>query len=160
MEINWAKEHADRAIKFRNDMGAKSHPVISKGKHPQQWREWYAWYGSRGMEASQELMRESQHSKGDLAEKTVPAISPFDFDAAFALGRPAPEVPNEAPRPKRTPPIFINQERARARHSHLPILFEHIDFDTFKRMSRGRQIPTGAKWVASLGIIYGPEAKS
>lgn len=83
------KEYADRAIKFRKDTGAESHPVITKEKHPQQWREWYAWYGFRGMPASQELMR-------DKSEKTVPAISPYDFDASFSPAYQPPEVPRHS----------------------------------------------------------------
>lgn len=89
MEINWCKEYGERAIKFRRDTGAESHPVISKEKHPQQWRDWYAWYGFRGMTASQELMR-------DKAEKTVPAISPYDFDASFNPAYQAPNVPRHS----------------------------------------------------------------
>jgi hypothetical protein len=154
------KQYSERAIKFRKDTGAESHPVISKGKHPQQWREWYAWYGYRGMAASQELMRESQQSKGDMAEKTVPALSPYEFDASFSLSNPAPEVPNAAPRSTRTPPIFISQEKARDRHRHLPILHTDVSFDQFKALSKARSIPPGAVWVAALGIIYGPEPKS
>lgn len=63
-------------------------PVISRRDHPQQWREWYAYYGLRGLKFSQELMRQKD-------EKTVPTHSPFDFDAEFNLSRPAPEVPRD-----------------------------------------------------------------
>ena len=71
--------------------------------------------------------------------------------------------PRLPPPPKYTPgplaPFQIATEKARAAHAHLPILFEDISFDQFRKMSAMRQIPTGATWVAALGIIYGPEIK-
>lgn len=79
---------AEKAIALRKALGAEKHPVISREKHPQEWRDWYAYYGARRMYASQEMMRNKD-------EKTVPTISPFDFDASFNPSRPAPEVPSE-----------------------------------------------------------------
>lgn len=82
------KTFAEKAIAFRKAIGAESHPVISRDKHPQEWKDWYAYYGFRSMYASQELMR----TKG---EKTVPTISPFDFDAEFNPRYPSKEVPRD-----------------------------------------------------------------
>lgn len=78
---------AERATKFRRDIGGEAHPVISREKHPKEWREWYAYYGWRKMAASQEMMR-------NKTEKTVPTISPFDFDADFNPRCTPPEVPS------------------------------------------------------------------
>lgn len=77
---------AEKAIKFRKSIGADSHPVISRDKHPQQWRDWYAYYGFRRLHASQAMMREKP-------EKTVPTLSPFDFDLDFNPAHPSPDVP-------------------------------------------------------------------
>jgi hypothetical protein len=42
----------------------------------------------------------------------------------------------------------------------LPVLFENVDFDKWRKLSSQKQIPVGAKWVACLGAVYGPPAKS
>lgn len=95
-------------------------PIITRQDHPQQWRDWYAYYGFRGLKFSQEIMREK-------SEKTVPTLSPFDFDAEFNLSRPAPEVPRDG--------VFhhvpMTQEQA-IRHARLIASFH------------GRQIETAA----------------
>lgn len=83
----WAV-YADKANKLLRSLGSNLHPVINREKHPQEWREWYAYYGARRMLASQDLMR----AKPD---KTVPTISPYDFDASWNPSRPAPEVPDD-----------------------------------------------------------------
>lgn len=67
------------------------------------------------------------------------------------------------PAPKYTPgklaPFQVAQQKTLAANEHLPVLFEDVNFETFKRLSAEKQIPVGAKWVAALGIIYGPEQK-
>lgn len=71
--------------------------------------------------------------------------------------------PRLAP-PKYTPgplaPFQVAIEKAKQANAHLPILFENITYDQFRKMSSFRQIPAGAKWVSALGIIYGPEIKA
>jgi hypothetical protein len=62
-------------------------------------------------------------------------------------------------RPGPLAPFQIAQQKKFAENSHLPVLFENINFDTWKRMSKEKQVPVGAKWVASMGIVYGPEPK-
>lgn len=87
---NWstapAATYAENAIAFRKALGATSHPIISRQKHPREWREWYAYYAFRKLLASQAMMREKD-------EKTVPTLSPLDFDAAFSCGHDLPDVP-------------------------------------------------------------------
>lgn len=56
-------------------------------------------------------------------------------------------------------PFEIKKLRLLAAHANRPVLFEAAGFDQFKKLSATRQIPTGAVWVAALGIIYGPEPK-
>lgn len=80
--------YAEKAIQFRRSIGAESHPVISREKHPEQWRDWYAYFSARHMLASQEIMRAKP-------EMTVPTISPYDFDAGFNPRYPSPEVPDD-----------------------------------------------------------------
>lgn len=53
-------------------------------------------------------------------------------------------------------PFQITQQRLLAENAHLPILFENISYDQWRKMSREKQVPVGAKWVAALGIVYGP----
>lgn len=66
------------------------------------------------------------------------------------------------PAPKYFPgplaPFQVRQQKRFAENSHLPLLFEDISFDQFRKMSAGKEIPVGAKWT-SAGIIYGPELK-
>jgi hypothetical protein len=56
-----------------------SSPVIKIAEHPKEWREWFEYYGFRKLYASQDLMRNGK-------EKTVPTLSPYDFDAEFRPG--------------------------------------------------------------------------
>lgn len=70
-----------------------------------------------------------------------------------------PRLPVPAYRPGPLAPFEIAKQKALSANSHLPVLFEDINYDQFRKLSAGKQIPVGAKWVASLGIVYGPESK-
>lgn len=108
---------ADKAIQLKRAMGAALFPIINRDKHPQEWRDWYAYYGARKMLASQDLMR----AKPD---KTVPTISPFDFDASFNPSRAAPLVPDD----RMDTQVHVTTEE-RARHARLyPALFGNSQF--------------------------------
>lgn len=63
-----------------------------------------------------------------------------------------------APRSSGPAPFQIRQEQALAANAHLPVLHVNVSLDEFRSMNRNRQIPAGAKWVACLGIVYGPSA--
>jgi len=78
-----AREYAEKAKKFLSLRGVKNgdYPLVDKTKHPQQWRDWAAYYRWKEMLASVELM------DGDNTTKTVPSLSPYDFDPEFV--RPA-----------------------------------------------------------------------
>lgn len=54
-------------------------------------------------------------------------------------------------------PFQIRQQKRLAENAHLEVLFENVNFDQWRRMSMAKEIPVGAKWVASLGMVYGPE---
>ncbi|TIM14481.1 MAG: hypothetical protein E5Y67_12440 [Mesorhizobium sp.] len=56
-------------------------------------------------------------------------------------------------------PFQVRQQKRLAENSHLPILFENISYDQWRKMSAAREIPTGATWC-SLGIVYGPAPKT
>lgn len=91
--LDWSKpgaKYAEMATDFLRLMGIRSGgmPVVSRKAHPQQYREWYAYYGFRRLLASQQMMREKD-------EKSVPTLSPFDFDAEFVAPLALPEVPRE-----------------------------------------------------------------
>lgn len=57
-------------------------------------------------------------------------------------------------------PFQVRQQKRLAENSHLPVMSENATLDEWRRMSAARQIPVGAKFVASLGIIYGPTPSS
>jgi len=57
-------------------------------------------------------------------------------------------------------PFQVRQQKRLSENSHLPVLFENVNSDQWRKMSMAREIPAGSKWVASLGIVYGPPAKS
>jgi hypothetical protein len=69
-------------------------------------------------------------------------------------------------RPRIAPPVYrsgplapfqIAQQKKLSENSNRPVLFEDINFEQWKRMSAEKQVPVGAKWVAALGIVYGPQ---
>lgn len=68
-----------------------------------------------------------------------------------------PRLPPPVYRPGPLAPFEIKRQKAFAENSHLPVLFEDVSYDVWKRMSKDQQVPAGAKWVAVLGIVYGPE---
>lgn len=68
--------------------GKDGFPILKRAEHRQQWRDWYAYYVWRGLKASQDLMRQKD-------EKTVPTLSPFDFDPEYNPKYAAPEAPRD-----------------------------------------------------------------
>ncbi|MBZ9894227.1 hypothetical protein LB545_07700 [Mesorhizobium sp. BR1-1-6] len=56
-------------------------------------------------------------------------------------------------------PFQVRQQKRLAENAHLPILFENITYDQWRKMSLAKEIPVGAKWVGTLGIVYGPAPK-
>lgn len=54
-------------------------------------------------------------------------------------------------------PFQIRQQKRLSENSHLPVISANATFEEFRRLSASKQLPVGAKFVASLGIIYGPE---
>lgn len=66
------------------------------------------------------------------------------------------------PAPKYFPgplaPFQVRQQKRLSENAHLPVLFEGISFDQWRKMSAGKEIPVGAKWTSG-GIVYGPDPK-
>lgn len=54
-------------------------------------------------------------------------------------------------------PFQVRQQKRLAENAHLPVLFEGVNSDQWRKMSAAREIPAGSKWIASLGIVYGPD---
>lgn len=54
-------------------------------------------------------------------------------------------------------PFEIARQKAFSSYGHLPMLLENISYDEWRRLSTTKQVPTGAIWVAALGIVYGPQ---
>jgi hypothetical protein len=71
-------------------------------------------------------------------------------------------------RPRLPPPTYqrgplapyqIATQKKWAENAHLPVLFTDIDFNKWKALSAARDVPTGAKWVAALGVVFGSAPK-
>jgi len=92
--------------------------------------------------AAPELVEEARRRQDYIDLLSKPRIAPPE------LYRRGPLSPSE-----------MTRQKALSDNAHLPVLLEDISFETWKRLSKDRQIPTGAKWVACLGIVYGPKPK-
>jgi hypothetical protein len=100
---------------------------------------------------------------GDVAEQSMkfsPSTAEFVHEA-----RRRQELIDIKARPRLPPPQYfpgplapfqVRQQKRLAENSHLPVISENATFEEFRRMSAAKQIPVGARFVASLGIIYGP----
>jgi len=73
--------------------------------------------------------------------------------------RARPRLPKPAYRPGILAPFQITQQRKLAENAHLPVIKEDVSYDEWRRMSKAGEVPVGGKWVAALGIVYGPENK-
>lgn len=60
------------------------------------------------------------------------------------------------PAPRGNSPFERMQAKARAENAHLTVLFDDVSHARFLELHKSRQIPVGGKWVAALGIVYGP----
>ncbi|TRD03813.1 hypothetical protein FJV76_14350 [Mesorhizobium sp. WSM4303] len=103
---------------------------------------------------------------GDVSEQSktfAPSIAEFVAEARrrqeFIDLKAKPRLP--APRyfPGPLAPFQVRQQKRLAENAHLPILFENISYDQFRKMSAAKEIPVGATWC-SLGIVYGPDPKA
>lgn len=155
--LDWttpAKKYAEMALDFVHLQGIKNGniPVIKRETHPQEWRDWYAYYGFRKLKASQELMRSKD-------EKTVPTLSPFDFDAEFNMRFPAPDVPKEeiGAYPSRLRPFEIRAEKMRQKYASRTVLTEGISHEAWLSKARTGEFPKGHTWCGALdGTVFGP----
>lgn len=68
--------------------------------------------------------------------------------------RPRIEGPKYRPGP--LAPFEIAKHKALEANAHLPVLLEDVNYDRWRALSIAKQVPVGAKWVACLGIVYGP----
>jgi hypothetical protein len=55
------------------------------------------------------------------------------------------------------PPFLVSLRKAQAKNAHLPILYESISYDQWRKLAK--EVPAGSKWVAATGCIYGPETR-
>lgn len=68
-----------------------------------------------------------------------------------------PRLPAPVYRRGKLAPFEVLAEKARAANAHLPILHADVSYDTFLALHRAGKLPVGAKWVAALSTIFGPE---
>lgn len=108
----------------------------------------------------------SRYTKGDVPQQSMkfaPTVPEFVQEVRKCQEVIDIEARPRLPSPKYIPgkmaPFQVAQQKTLAENAHLPVLFEDVNFETFKRLSAEKQIPVGARWVAALGIIYGPEPK-
>lgn len=96
-------------------------------------------------------------------KRFAPTVPEFVEDA-----RRCQDVLDMQARPRLAPPVYrrgplapfeIKMEKARAENAHLPLLFENVGYDQWRKLSQQNQIPVGAKWVAAIGVVYGPEPR-
>lgn len=64
-----------------------------------------------------------------------------------------------ARRPIERIPFLEKLERKRAEYADRQVLFTNVDLDKARMLSRTGQLPVGAKWVAMLGTVFGPEVR-
>lgn len=60
----------------------------------------------------------------------------------------------------RRPDLMAKAERQRAAHQNRRILAENVNHEMYLKMVKRRELAPGTRWVAALGIIYGPEPKA
>lgn len=103
-------------------------------------------------------------TKGDVPEQSMkfaPTVPEFVQQVRkcqeFVDVAARPRLPSPKYQPGPLAPFEVAQQKKLAENSHLPVLFDDINFEQWKRMSAEKQVPVGSKWVAMLGIVYGPE---
>jgi hypothetical protein len=60
-------------------------------------------------------------------------------------------LPLYSPGPKA--PFQVRQEKRRAEYADRPVIEANVPLDRFIALSRAKQLPTGAIWVATMGIL-------
>lgn len=55
-------------------------------------------------------------------------------------------------------PFQVRQEKRRAEYADRPVIEANVPLDRFVALSRAKQLPTDAIWVATMGIL-GPAPK-
>lgn len=119
--------------------------------------------------SSQSIIEAAQRFSSGLVEGQSMKFAPSSAEFAAEVrkrqefidikSRPRLSAPMPTYRPGPLAPFEIAKQKALSANSHLPVLFEDINYDQFRKLSAAKEIPVGAKWVASLGIVYGPESK-
>lgn len=56
-------------------------------------------------------------------------------------------------------PFEVKKQKALTENANRPVLFEDVNFDKWKLLSAQKSVQIGAIWVATLGIVFGPEPK-
>ncbi len=114
--------------------------------------------------SSQAIVDAAQRfTMGDVPEQSrtfAPSVAEFVQEArrqeeACEL-RARPRLPAPSYRPGPLAPFEIARQKSFADHSHLPVLFENVGFDDWKKLSKQQQIPPGSVWVAATETVYGP----
>lgn len=57
-------------------------------------------------------------------------------------------------------PFQIHVNKKRAEYADRPVLFEDVNNDRWRQLSKQKLVPPGSTWVACLGTVYGPKGVS
>lgn len=105
--------------------------------------------------------------RGDVHNQNrafAPSIAEFVHEAIGVMEvqrlRKQEQKPALSYRPGPLAPYQITYQRKLAENAHLPVIKDNVSYDEWRRMSRAREIPTGAMWVSATGIVYGPYQKT
>jgi hypothetical protein len=121
---------------------------------------------SLGSASSAAVIEAAQRfTAGDIPGQSrtfAPSVAEFTQEArkveeAIQL-RNRPRLPPPSYRRGPLAPFEVGKQKALAANAHLPVLFEDVSYDQFRRLSSEGQIPAGGKWVAALATVYGPPA--
>lgn len=91
-----------------------------------------------------------------MAEFITEARRVAELQAVMARPRLPPPDPY---RPGPLAPYQIKTQQKWAENSHLPVLFTDVTLEQWKLLSAAKDVPVGAKWVAALGVVFGPAPK-
>jgi hypothetical protein len=91
-----------------------------------------------------------------------PSVARFAQEARKRQEYLKPSPPRSLPVPRYFPgpkaPFQIRQEKRRAENADRPVIEANVPLDRFVALSKAKQLPVGAIWVATMGIL-GPAQK-
>lgn len=100
----------------------------------------------------------------DQSKKFAPSAPEFVEEARRrdellkVMARPRLPPPDQY-RPGPLPPYQLATQRKWAENADRQVMFSDVSFEQWKALSATKDIPAGAKWVAAIGVVFGPAPK-